>query len=320
MRSSTKIWLAVAISLILIGVIVIGGVMTVLRWDIKKLSTNKYETNEYAIEGDYSSILVVADTADIELVPCEIGQARVVCYEQQNAKHSVSVKDGTLAIEVVDQRKWYDHIGISFGAPKVTVYIPAGEYGALSVRLSTGGVTVPNDFQFESLDISASTGAVNSAASATGTVKIKTTTGYIRVENVSAGAVELSVSTGRVTVSRVSCEGNVSLNVSTGKAYLSDMSCQDLTSSGSTGDISMENVTVAGQMSIERTTGDIELDDCDAATLWIKTSTGDIEGSLRTEKVFITKTSTGRVRVPASVAGGRCELTTSTGDIEFEIR
>ena len=49
------------------------------------------------------------------------------------------------------------------------------------------------------------------------------------------------------------------------------------------------------------------------------TCTGDVKGKLLTDKVFITETGTGHVDVPKTVTGGRCEVTTNTGDIELEI-
>ena len=51
----------------------------------------------------------------------------------------------------------------------------------------------------------------------------------------------------------------------------------------------------------------------------VKTSTGDVTGNLRTEKVFVTKTSTGDVRVPNTASGGKCTITTSTGDIRITV-
>ena len=201
MRKRTKTGLIIASSLVLVGCILFGSVMTMLQWDFSKLSTTKYETNEYAIKERYNNLSIVTDTADIMLVPSESDKSSVVCYEQKNVKHSVTVQNDTLIIEVVDTRKWYEYIGIHFGTPKITVSIPQGEYGALSVRSDTGDVEIPKDFQFESIDISESTGDVTSDAAVSELLKIKTSTGDIRVENISAGALELSVSTGSVTVS-----------------------------------------------------------------------------------------------------------------------
>ena len=53
---------------------------------------------------------------------------------------------------------------------------------------------------------------------------------------------------------------------------------------------------------------------------YIKTSTGDVEGTLLSEKIFSIHTSTGKVKVPNTNNGGTCEIKTSTGDIEIQIK
>ena len=319
MSKTIKIWLIVAVVLMLIGCIMFAGVMARLNWNFASLSNDQHETNEYQLSEDFRSISIVADTADIVFVPSENTTSRVVCYEQANQKHSVTVKDDVLVIEVVDERKWYEYIGFNFGDSKLTVYLPEGEYGALSIESDTGDVEISNDFQFESVEISEHTGDVTNYASASGEMKIKTTTGDIRVEDVSAGALALSVSTGRVTASNITCAGDVTVNVSTGKAFLTDVVCKGVTSRGNTGDISLKNVIASGTFSIERSTGDVELEGSDAAEIFVTTDTGDVKGTLLSEKVFIVQTDTGRVIVPNSMAGGRCEITTDTGDIKISI-
>ena len=49
MSKITKIWLVIATSLMLIGCIIFVGVMSILKWDFTKLSTGKYEINNYEI-------------------------------------------------------------------------------------------------------------------------------------------------------------------------------------------------------------------------------------------------------------------------------
>ncbi|MBQ3486933.1 MAG: AbgT family transporter, partial [Clostridia bacterium] len=44
-----------------------------------------------------------------------------------------------------------------------------------------------------------------------------------------------------------------------------------------------------------------------------------ILGTILTDKVFSAHSSTGKVSVPATAAGGRCEAETSTGDIRLSI-
>ena len=53
--------------------------------------------------------------------------------------------------------------------------------------------------------------------------------------------------------------------------------------------------------------------------MFVETDTGDVTGSLLSDKVFITKSDTGSIDVPKTVTGGKCEITTDTGDIKIEI-
>ena len=75
------------------------------------------------------------------------------------------------------------------------------------------------------------------------------------------------------------------------------------------------NIAVDDILKINTSTGDVKVVKSDAGEIEIKTSTGDIEASFLTEKVFVTSSSTGDIRVPESYQGGKCKLTTSTGDI-----
>ncbi len=319
MSKRVKIWLLAAASLILVGCMIFVGVMTVLKWDFGKLSTDKYETNRCEISEPYQNISVKVGTADVVFVPTEGTECYVECYEQEKLQHSVSVKDGTLTVEVVDTRKWYDHIAFNLETERVTVYLPAGEYGALSVKGRTGDVQIPKDFAFESIDLAVSTGDVECYASADGAVEIKATTGDICVGDLSVGSLTLSVSTGKVTATGITCADAVKVSVSTGKTSLTDIACKSLSSNGSTGGIRLQNVIASEAFRIERGTGDVTLDGCDAAEILIETDTGDVTGTLLSEKVFDVHTDTGKKEVPSSTAGGSCRITTDTGDIRISV-
>lgn len=318
MSGNTKIWLIVAAVFVVIGLVMVIAFMTVCSGDFTKLSTITYETNEHEVSEAFRNISINTDTADIQFVHSQDDTCKVVCYEAANAKHTVTVEDDTLTVSISDERKWYDHIGINFGSPKIKVYVPYDVCGSLDVDVSTGAVEVPEGFRFESMDITASTGAVKSGASSN-SIKIKTSTGAIRVENAVTSMLDLSVTTGRVTVTDVVCQGDVKVKVSTGKAALTGVQCKNLITTGSTGSISLRNVTAKEKFSIERTTGDVKFDGCDAAELFVQTKTGNVTGSLLSEKVFITETATGNINVPKSTTGGKCEITTSTGNIKITI-
>lgn len=289
------------------------------KWDFKSLSTSKYVTNNYQISEDFTSIAMNTDTADIVFVPSKDGTCSVECVEEEKIKHTVAVEDGVLTVKVVDTRKWYEHIGIHFGSPKLTVALPKAEYADLLIEESTGDIKLPKDFSFAHIGIFISTGDVHCSASATESMKIETSTGKIRVESLSAASLDLSVTTGNVTVTDVTCAGDISVEVTTGKANLTNVTCASLVSEGDTGDITLKNVIASAKFSIERDTGDVRFEGADAAEIAVKTDTGDVKGSLLTEKVFIVNTDTGRKEYPNTTSGGRCQITTDTGNVKITL-
>lgn len=280
MAKRTKAWLITAASLILIGCIIFGGLMMALNFNFSKLSTTNYETNTYLIEEDFQNITIKTGTADLKILPAEDGKCSVVCFEDSKFPHSVAVQDGNLLITKNENKKWYNSIGIVTHSPTITVYLPQAQYRALSVNITTGDVDISHNFSFADAEISLTTGKIN-------------------LKNLGAE--------------------NLSLSLTTGKANLANITCKALTSTGSTGDIKLENVIATEKLSIKRTTGDVTLTNCDAGEIYINVTTGSVTGSLLTEKVFTTKTTTGNIDVPNSNTGGKCEIKTTTGSIMITI-
>lgn len=300
MSKKAKTSLIAAAALIVIGLGLFCIVMTVYHWDFSRLNTEKFETNTYEISEDFDRIILNSDTSDILFAASDRDICSVICYEPESTKHSVKAEDGALTIRTADNRKWYDHIAIRFNSPRVTVYLPKAEYASLSVKGSTGDITLQNEMTLDHADISVSTGD-------------------IRIDHLSAGTLDLSVSTGEITVSDVTCRGDINISSTTGNVKMTNVTCQSLLSGGSTGDIALRNVIAAGKLSIERSTGDIIFNASDAAEISMKTSTGDVTGSFLTEKEFAAETSTGSISVPRNAEGGRCGIITSTGNIKIEI-
>lgn len=306
--------------LVAAGALLFAAAFAASGFDLSKLDTAGYETNTYTVSEDFAAIEIRSEEADIAFRRSEDGKLRVECAEREKVKHEVSAGNGTLTIFAVDKRAWYDHLTLfSFKSPSVTVCLPAEHYEALTIATDTGDVSIPDLFSFGGAEITASTGDVAFGASVDGHLKIKTNTGDIRIDGVQANHIDLSVSTGRIDGKNVNCRETLSVEVSTGKTFLTDVACKTLYSSGSTGDIALKDVVASDDFNIERDTGDVHFENCDAGQIAVKTATGDVTGTLRTEKVFIAKTSTGDIDVPDTISGGRCSITTSTGDIAIEL-
>ena len=319
MKKSTKVWLLIATVLLLAGCILFTVVMTKLDWDFKKLSTREYETNTHAVTDSFRHISIKANTADIEFVPTEDDSVSVVCHEDVNFQHTVTVEDNTLVIKATRSHKWYHYIGIGFESSSITVYLPAGEYGDLTVRATTGDIYFPIYYTFDSMDVKVTTGDIFSFAGVVGTAKIRATTGDVGLKAFEAGSLDVSVSTGDISVKNVSAD-DLRLSVTTGKTAVKGVRCRNFTSVGTTGDILMRDLLVDDALFIERDTGDVSFDACDAGSMKITTDTGDVMGTLLTQKVFVTHTDTGNVRLPHTApSGGPCEITTDTGNIHITL-
>jgi hypothetical protein len=289
----------IAAILLVAGIALSIVALAIVGFDYRKLATVQFETNSYTAEGTFDSIVIEETTGNISFVLSEDGTFRVVCREPEKTAHTVEIADGTLKIVATKQKDWTGFLDLSFETPTVTVYLPADTYRSLTVQTRTGDLDIPEWMHLENIEIATDTGDVRCCASVSGKMKISTHTGNIALEDLTADTIECSTSTGDVKMQSVTCAGDVSVKVSTG-------------------DVSFANL-IAKRILSESSTGDVRLDNSDAEEIVIHTSTGDVSGSLRSGKTFTAHTSTGDVSVPQNTDGGRCEITTSTGDISIRI-
>lgn len=318
MGRKMKRWLITAAALVLVGLLICMGALMMAGWNVGALGFMKYDTATYQLDTVVRHVTVDTNTARVAFVKTHEPYGRIVCYEQEKQKHTVSTDGDELIIRLDDQRRWFERL-FSFGSPNITVYLPEDEYGALNIRSSTGDVSLPADFAFDSVTVAADTGDVSCEAAVSGDVNIALSTGNIRFMGKTAGSLALTVSTGHITVENTAVTGDVSAAVSTGKTAMTNVTCDGFTSTGSTGDIVLTDVVASGTLSVERDTGDVKFERCDAAELDVKTDTGDVTGSLRSDKIFFAKSDTGRVDVPETLAGGKCKVETDTGKIVLTV-
>jgi DUF4097 and DUF4098 domain-containing protein YvlB len=78
-------------------------------------------------------------------------------------------------------------------------------------------------------------------------------------------------------------------------------------------------VITLGKLTITADTGDISFKHCDGGEVYITANTGDVRGNFLTDKIIFAESDTGRVDVPHLTSGGKCEITTDTGNINITI-
>lgn len=301
MKKAVKVWLITAAVLVAAGIGLMMAAMAEVDFDIRRLSTIQYESNTYQVKEKFDKINIDESSSNVEFVLSDNKKCSVECYAPENIRYSASVTNGALTVKAVDDREWYEHFGISFDSPKVTVYLPEKEYASLTVSSDTGNITIPDDFTFKSLNAECSTGNVKCAATVKGTLAIRTSTGNINVRDAAADEIGLKATTGNVIMDGVKVKKDLDIEVSTGNIKLTD-------------------VTAKGGFWLSSSTGNIRFDGCDATSITAATSTGNITGSLLSPKIFNAHTGTGRVNVPTSSSGGVCDLKTNTGNIDVDIK
>ena len=315
-----KVFLIIAAVLVTLGIVLTGAAFAIGSFSFKSLDTGEVVTETATVDEAFSKIEVSSSIADVVFERSVDGNASVVCVEREGRRFDVKVENGTLKVTQEERKNWFaDFNFFSFKKTSATLRLPAGSYESLKIESDTGDISGPKDFSFGSADIKADTGDVTLECPVSGLLKVKTSTGDIKISGITAGELDLKASTGRITVDSVACAGRFAVSVSTGKTVLTSVTCKDLVSNGSTGNLTLTNVIASGRFDIERDTGDVKFDRCDAAEIKVETDTGDVTGTLLTEKVFVTKTDTGKVSVPSAASGGRCEIETDTGDIKISI-
>lgn len=319
MSKKSKLWIVAAILLILIGNIMFCIVMNKVEWDFAKLSTTNFETNEYSINENFKNIKVITDTADIEFAPSPNSTSSVVCDEQTTAKHSITVENASLVIEVKNLREWYEYIGIFSKTPKLTIFLPENAYDKLSINAATGSVNIPQNFQFKSMDVSTHTGNIKNYASTHDNAMLKTSAGSILFKNASANTIELSTATGKIDVANANCQSDLKITVSTGHTNITNTKSKNIISEGTTGSIFLEDVLASEKLFIKRSTGSVNFKNCDANDTVINTSTGSVKGNFLTDKTFLAQSSTGNIDVPETFSNEKCQVTTSTGGIKITV-
>ena len=189
MKRRTKIWCIIATILIIVGLIMYASVMLLIDQHFQTLGATRYETNVYDINEDFRKLSINSDTADIKFVLAYDGKCKIECFERKTERHSVSVAEDTLFIKMINEKSWYDYIGVDFASPKITVYLPKSEYTELIINEETGDIELPRNFKFDRIDITASTGnIIASNVICNGDITANVTTGNISLTDITGTA------------------------------------------------------------------------------------------------------------------------------------
>ena len=312
-----------------LAIAAVGG-LTVLHTGLTALAATWYVgdseivTRTYPISDSFSNISVTNYYADVDFRVSQDGAIRVVTQDFSDVTYTVAVNNNTLTIARPDRSvtkiSFFEiHIHSDNEGPQITVYLPAGSYGDLTVSGTTGDIETSSQLGFASAKIDTTSGDISLNGPVTGSVECSTSSGDIELNSPTLGNVRTSSSSGDVDLTGCYIQ---SLRA---EASSGDIDLERVTAAGevvigtSSGDISLEG-TEAGSLRLSASSGDIKLERSDAGTLELNTTSGNIEGSLLTGKEFSTSSNSGRVRVTTSgPSAGTCTANTSSGNIRLTV-
>ena len=245
----TIIWIAITFCLLLVAIAVLYSLSI----------TVKLETNEYEIKETFENIKIITDTADIDFVLSENLNPLIICEEHKNIKHSVNVKENTLLVEVNDNRKWYEHIGIS--TSKITIYLPKNEYDELITESDTGNIHIKS-INANKLDLS-------------------TDTGNLKIVNIKCKNLFSTSDTGNILLENVIAEEKFKIETDSGNVKFKDSDASDIFVKTDTGNVT-GNLLTDKVIFAESETGDIDVPKVMAdEKCEIITETGDIKITIK---------------------------------------
>lgn len=319
MKSSKKIAIWLSLLFLAAGLLLSVCALFAIRFDFTALNTLRLETNAYTVNEHFANIYIDGAECDVRFLPSTDGGCQVICTEGDKIRHTVGVENGTLTVQRIDERKWYEHIGIYWGRMQIVVYLPAEEYGSLFVRSLSGDIELSEPFAFGEVQIENTSGNVRYTAPTKESISIKTVSGDIYVGGTSAKRCDVSSTSGDIQIASVSCDTALNARTVSGGIELSDTYTGGSTVRSTSGHIVLSNVISFGELHLESVSGDIILKKSDAASLWIKTTSGNVNGSLLTDKSFVTDTVSGYIDVPSSGSGGSCQIKTTSGNVKITI-
>ena len=184
-------------------------------------------------------------------------------------------------------------------------------------NLSIDGLTVGGSAAFEGT--TGRTDLQNIAVG--GGMTITTDTGNVTATMLKAESLSINGDTSKITVTNAQITSAVDVETDTGDVTLAQVTAASLSAKISTGDTLLTDCILKESIRINSTTGDVTFGSSDAPSITVFTDTGRVSGSLLTGKMFNASSDTGKITVPEdSAEGGRCDITTDTGNINITIK
>ena len=310
MSKVTKVILITAGALVALGIIVTVLGVIILRNTAKKAENNPatYTHMEKIIDDDFDNIYIHEISHDVIVRPSEDGEVKIDYYDADKYIHKIEVKNDTLRIavnEIDTSKPWYENITIinpfqnDESDHQLIIYLPEDSYGSLEISSVSADVTIPEDYAFENVSVSTSSGEVHTDCVATGEINAASISGNVTMKNVNATKFEIDTTSGEITLTDCKVAGTLEIDTTSGDIKLTDVEVNEL--------------------DVSTVSGGLKLSSLVTETANIDTTSGDITGTIAGEHEYDIDTVSGDVDTPSNIRGASLiEISTVSGDVNLD--
>lgn len=261
-----------------------------------------------------SGNITVPEDFSFTSVDARSASGEITLLPSVNGEQSVSSQSGNIHVK-------------NTAPESLTIQSSSGEITLEKVNVrtelqvkSTSGDIAFTDVKGQAVTVSASSGeSTLSKVTADGSMGLKTTSGDMKLRNIDAEALSIQSVSGEADIENGDVKSELQVKSTSGDMTFTDVKGKAAAVTTSSGEILFTRVIAEDSMRLETTSGDIQLRSSDAAELYIRSSSGNVSGTLLSGKVFQINTTSGTVDAPYSGSGGKCEITTTSGDVDFAI-
>lgn len=254
-----------------------------------------YEKKTIDVNSDYSSI-VVNGGPELDVVIKESGKNRVEYYDMKKLTHKVEVKDDTLFVSCIDDRK-SNSLNLKNGEKiEIVIYTTKKQFESIEAYSTSGDITV------RGLDAN--------------DMNLGCTSGDITLENSNSGNLTMENTSGDAIIRNVTCKYASASSIS-GDIEMEDVVADNVELCSTSGDIEGESVKVADALVGTQCSGDIDIEGISAMNIDLSSTSGDITISIIEGETYVyyVDSLSGSVITPDtdSNSARRCILSSCSG-------
>ena len=300
MKKRTIVALIVAVALIIGGGMILVFGLSYAGDNIQESTLTEQVIQIIPVSESFDSVVIDTKDCDVKFMLYNGDvDGQITFLHTEAVSHSVQIEDGTLKIEMIDNRKWTDRIHVSglYGQTEkmeMTVYLPNTHYASIQVTTDTGDVKIPGVLAAEELLLRSDTGDVWLEGGPIEKLDCMVSTGDITVRGGQGMFMKLRTNTGKLDIRDVTAQ-ELHLGIDTGRTMVENAVVPVFTVNGGTGDVELENVQAEEYLQVFTDTGDIDIENSDAPDINIESSTGDIKVPADWQSQRI-ETDTGKIK------------------------